>query len=146
MTATAPRTDIPDFNGEEVDRVAIKFTGVGTGFTGLDVRPIVMELDDEAYFIVKASAAESASHFRDKKHKLVRLQRVRAEDMAPIDAATAQKALRSYAQEIEKIKAETMGQTSIDDELAASEREAKDGSAPAAEVAKDSADRVKRGQ
>lgn len=105
---TAPK--LPDFNDEPVVSTAIKFTGVGTGFTGIEVRPIVMELDDIAYFVVKVRAAESASHYRDKNGSLVRMQRVHAEDMAPISEEVAQQALLAYVREIEKAKAEIDGQ------------------------------------
>jgi hypothetical protein len=115
MTAT-DTTTLPDFQGEPVHRTAIKFTGVGTGFTGLDVRPVVMELDDEAYFVVRVKAAESASHLRDKHDQLVRMQRVHAEDMAPIDKKTAEKVLREYADVIKRSKAEAQGQLALDAE------------------------------
>lgn len=145
MTATMPVTDIPDFNGEPVDRTQVKFTGVGTGFTGLDVRPVVMEMDDVAYFIAKASAAESASHLRDRKGKLVRLQRLHADEMAPIDQATAQKALKAYAQEIERIKTELDGQTALDLEHAAEAREQLDETGAPGQVAQAAKRRVENG-
>jgi hypothetical protein len=144
MTALKPA--LPDFNGEPVHRTAIKFTGVGTGFTGLDVRPVVMELDDEAHFVVRVKAAESASHFRDKNDQLVRMQRVHAEDMAPIDEASAQKVLAEYADEIKRRKAEVDGQLMLSDEAEAAERESADATADPADVAQDAADRVRAGQ
>lgn len=146
MTATAQRPTLPDFNGEPVHRTEIKFTGVGTGFNGLDVRPVVMELDDEAYFVVRVTAAESASHFRDKNNQLVRMQRVHAEDMAPIDKAAADKVLAEYAAEIKRRKTEMDGQLSLDDEAAASDREAADETGEPAQIAADAAERVKDGQ
>lgn len=114
MTAT-DRATLPDFQGEPVHRTAIKFTGVGTGFTGLDVRPVVMELDDEAYFVVRVKAAESASHLRDKHDQLVRMQRVHAEEMAPIDKESADKVLAEYAAQIKAAKAANEGQLSFGD-------------------------------
>lgn len=111
-------TKLPDFNGEPVVSTAIKFTGVGTGFTGIEVRPIVMELDDIAYFVVKVRAAESASHYRDKNGGLVRMQRVHADDMAPISEEVAQQALLAYVREVEAAKAALDGQGELfrDDE------------------------------
>ena len=144
MTATV--NTLPDYNGEPVDRMQLKFSGVGTGFDGLDVKPLVMDLDDEAYFIVHVKAGESASHFRDKKNRLVRLQRVRAEDMAPIDREQAQKALQEYAEEIRCRTLEVDGQLSLDAEAEAEAREAADGSAAPGDVAADSAARVKAGK
>lgn len=134
---------LPDYHGEPVDRMQIKFSGVGTGFTGLDVKPLVMELDDEAFFIVRVKAGESASHFRDKKDRLVRLQRVHAEDMAPIDREQAQQALQSYAQEIKRLKAESSGQMALDAENEAAEREARDGTDSPQEIAGAAAKRAK---
>lgn len=140
---TLPVTEIPAFNGEDVDRTQVKFTGIGTGFTGIDVRPVVMEMDDVAYFIVKVSAAESASHFRDAKRKLVRLQRLHADEMVPIDEGTAQKAIRSYAQQIERVKRELNGQLALDDEAAAEAREQLDEEGTPVEIAQAAHDRVK---
>jgi hypothetical protein len=127
VTATLPTVDLPDYNGETVHRTAVKFTGVGTGFTGLDVQPVVMELDEEAYFVVRVTAAESASHYHDKDGHLVRMQRLRAEDMAPVDKDTAQRALQEYAQRIEAHKAEMDNQLLLDMEADATAREAADG-------------------
>lgn len=126
MTATKEDVTLPDFNGEQVHRTAIKFTGVGTGFTGLDVRPFVMELDDEAYFVVRVRAAESPSHMRDKNNMLVRMQRVHAEDMAPIDQKSAEKVLAEYSAAIKRAQAEKNGQLALDAEHEAEEREAND--------------------
>jgi hypothetical protein len=125
MTQTEPTT-LPDFQGEPVHRTAIKFIGIGTGFTGLDVRPVVMELDDEAYFVVRVKAAESASHLRDKHDLLVRMQRVHAEDMAPIDRDSAEKVLADYANQIKAAKAAADGQLMLDAEAEAEAREAND--------------------
>lgn len=158
---TAPQ--LPDFNGEPVTSTSIKFTGVGTGFTGLEVRPIVMEMDDVAFFVVKVKAAESASHLRDKNGHLVRLQRVRAEDMAPISEEVAQEALAAYAREIEGAKASADGQDGLFDpaagfqgrtgignapsaaEVAAADAEALDEVGSPGEVAQAAADRVNGG-
>lgn len=118
-------TQLPDFNGEPVTSTAIKFTGVGTGFSGLEVRPIVMELDDIGYFVVKVKAAESASHIR-KDDALIRMQRVHAEDIAPISAELAAKVLQEYAQEIEAAKAKLDGQMQLELEHAAEARERDD--------------------
>lgn len=145
MTETPARAKLPDFNGEEVVRTEIKFTGVGTGFTGLDVRPVVMELDDEAYFVVKVKAAESASHYRDKNELLVRLQRVHAESMAPIDKATADRVLAEYAADVKKRKAEVDGQLSLDGEQAALDAEKHDDDGtPAADVAASAKERAEQ--
>lgn len=145
MTATTERPTLPDFNGEPVDHTAIKFTGVGTGFNGLDVRPVVMELDDQAYFVVRVRAAESASHYRDKNDQLVRLQRVRAEDMAPIDEETAQRVLREYAEDVQRRKDQIDSQLSFDEEAAAVEREQLDQDGTPGEIADAAKNRVVEG-
>lgn len=114
MTATQDRTDvIPAYQGEHVSRVQIKTVGAGTGFNGLDVKPIIMDLDDEIYCVVKFRAAESPSHLRDKHDLLVRMQRVHIDEIAPVSDKIAVKALRDYAQEIERLKAEADGQDEI---------------------------------
>lgn len=143
---TSTATELPDYEGEHVTHCQLKFTGVGTGFTGVDVKPIVMELDDEAYFVVRVRAKESASHLRNNDDQLVRMQRVHAEDMAPISRELASKVLQEYAAEIEKAKAELDGQTSIDDELDAEAREAADSTDTPTDIAAAAAKRAKSGR
>lgn len=138
MTATTDK--LPDYNDEPVARMAIKFTGAGTGFNGLDVRPIVMELDD---FVVRAKAAESPSHFRDKKDALVRMQRLHIEEMAPIGSEVAVKAMREWAQEVKRIKAEKQGQDQLFAEKEAEAAEEMDKTRSPAEVAAGAKQRVK---
>ena len=126
MTATQ-KVELPDYNGESVSRAVVKITGAGTGMDeGLAVAPIVLDLDDESYFVVRTKCAESPSHFRDKNGLLVRRHRLHAEEMAPVDAATAKKALSAYAEQVEKARAAAQGQMMIDAEQAAAEREAGD--------------------
>ncbi len=111
MTTT---NELPDYKGEHVSRAVIKITGAGTGMDeGLGVAPIVLDLDDEAYFIVRAKCAESPSHYRDKNELLIRRHRLHVEDMAPIDAETGQKALAEYADLVAQRKAEAAGQMQL---------------------------------
>lgn len=134
---------LPDYKGESVARAEIKFAGAGTGFTGLDVRPVVMDLDDEMFFVVRVRAAESPSHLRDKNELLVRLQRLHIEEMAPVSDDIAAKALRDYAAEIEEIKSRMDGQMSLDEIAAAEDRERRDETDTPAEIAAAAAERVK---
>lgn len=114
MTATADRmTELPAYNGERVSRTSVKFTGAGTGFNGLDVKPVVMDLDDEMYFVMRVRAAESPSHFRDQNDLLVRMQRLHIEEMAPVSDGIAVKALRDHAKDVERIKSQLDGQDPI---------------------------------
>lgn len=118
---TAVTTELPDYEGEKVSRVALKITGAGTGLSdSLAVQPIVMDLDDDAYFVIRVKANESASHYRDKNGLLVRLNRVHTESMAPIDRDSAEKVLAEYADVVMRKKAEAVNQTFIgedDDEV-----------------------------
>lgn len=132
---------LPDYNGEPVTRMQIKTVGAGTGFTGLDVAPIIMDLDDEMYAVVKLRAAESPTHLR-KKGDLVRMQRLHIDEMAPVSDEIATAALREYAAEIQRLKSEMDGQLALDDEAAALDREARDDLDSPAEIAAAAAARV----
>ena len=143
MTSTVDK--LPDYNGEHVSRTAIKFTGAGTGFNGLDVKPVVMDLDDEMYFVMRVRAAESPSHLRDNNDLLVRMQRLHIEEMAPVSDEIAQEALRVHAREIEQIKADMDGQAQLFDEQAAEDREARDETDSPAEIAQAAKQRVESG-
>lgn len=145
MTATTT-TELPDYKGEKVTGCTIKFSGLGTGFNGLDIQPIAMELEDEAFFVIRVVNHESPSHKHDKDGHLVRNHRVRAEEMAPISKELAGKVLQEYAAVIEKAKAELDGQASLDEELAAQEREKADGTDSPEDIAAGSAERVKAGK
>lgn len=143
MTATqAPTTDLPDHNGEPVESAQIKFTGLGTGFDGLDVQPVFMDIDDVRYFVVKAKASESPSAKRTKKGELIWLNRVTVESMAPFDQATAEKALAEYAGEIKRMRTEMKGQLSLTAEADAVAAERLDQTGTPAEVAQAAKDRV----
>ncbi|HEY3541043.1 MAG TPA: hypothetical protein VGK79_00745 [Gaiellaceae bacterium] len=144
MTATTDA--LPDYQGETVTKCAVKFSGAGTGFNGLDVRPIVMDLDDEMYVVMRVRAAESPSHLRDKDDRLVRMQRLHIEEMAPVSDEIATAALREYAQQIEEIKNKLDGQAQLFAEQEAEAREQQDGTAAPADIAADAADRVKAGK
>lgn len=110
MTATK----LPQHHGEDVSRAIIKITGAGTGMSeGLAIAPIALEVDDEEYFIVRATCAETG-HIRDKNGLLVRTHRLHTEDMAPIDSDTAQAALAGYADMLSRRKAEIAGQLELE--------------------------------
>ncbi|HEX4432823.1 MAG TPA: hypothetical protein VHZ96_26355 [Frankiaceae bacterium] len=136
MTATQAQTaDLPDHNGEAVESAQIKFTGLGTGFDGLDVQPVFMDIDDVRYFVVKAKASESPSAKRTKKGELIWLNRVTVESMAPFDRATAEKALGEYADQVKRMRTEMKGQLSLDAEAEAVAAEKLDESGTVAEIA-----------
>ena len=83
-------------------------------------------IDDDMPTDEEPKAAESASHLRDKHDLLVRMQRVHAEDMAPIDKDSAEKVLADYANQIKAAKAAADGQLMLDAEADAEAREAQD--------------------
>lgn len=141
MTATTPK--LPDHNGEPVHKSQMKFTGVGTGFTGLDVAPIFMDLDEVGYFVMKASATESPSARRDNNENLFWLNRLGVESVAPIDQETAEKALQQYAQQIEERKAALEGQEQLFAEQEAEEREQADETDSPADIAQAAKNRAK---
>src|SRR4051812_16449662 len=144
MTATTANDKLPDYNGEHVSRMQIKVTGAGTGFSGLDVRPVVMDLDEEMYLVVRVRAAESPSHLRDSNDLLVRMQRLHIEEMAPVSDDVASDALKAYAKEIEEIKRQLDGQMSLDDEAAAKAREELDVTGTPEEIAAAAGQRAKQ--
>lgn len=124
MTATKPT--LPDHNGEPVIGAQIKFTGLGTGFQGLDVDPVYVDLDETVYFVGKATAKESPSVRRDNHGDSLWLNRLTVDSMAPIDRATAERVLSEYAAEVERKRNEVEGQMMLQAEKAAEERERAD--------------------
>lgn len=143
MTATKPT--LPKFEGADVSRAAVKFSGVGTGLSdGLSVAPIALEPGDEKYFILR-SRCVGVSHDEDKHELLVRVHKLRTVDMAPIDGETAEKALQEYAEEIERRKAEVDGQLRLDEEEAAVAAERLDETGSVSEIA-DAAKKRANGQ
>lgn len=141
MTATKP--NLPDHNGEPVDGAQIKFSGLGTGFNGLDVDPIYMELDDSEYFVMKATAGESPSAKRTKKGELVWLNRLTVDSMAPIDQETAERVLSEHAEKVQRRRDEIDGQLRLTEEAAALDREARDETDSPQQIAADAAERAK---
>lgn len=125
MTATKKPT-LPDHNGETVDAAKIKFGGLGTGFAGLDVQPIFMDLDDVGYFVMKAKSTASPSAERTPKGELFWMNRLSAEMMAPIDKDTAERVLSEYAEEVARRRDEVDGQMRLDAEHEAEARERAD--------------------
>lgn len=124
MTATKPT--LPDHNGEPVIGAQIKFTGLGTGFNGLDVEPIFMDLHDSRYFVLKATAKESPSAKEDSHGELLWLNRLTVESMAPIDHQTAERVLTEYTADVERKRKEIENQESLFKEQEALERERAD--------------------
>lgn len=143
MTATKPT--LPDYNGEPVDSAQIKFTGLGTGFNGLDVEPIYMDFHETGYFVVKATAKESPSVKEDGHGDLVWLNRLTVESMAPIDQAAAESVLTQYAEKIQQRRDAIEGQLRLDEEAAAVEREQADETDSPEQIAADAAQRAKGG-
>jgi hypothetical protein len=140
---TDPTNVLPDHNGEAVTKAQIKFSGVGTGFTGLDTKPIYMDLDDIGYFVMKASAVESPSAKRDGKGVPFWLNRLGVEVVAPISKDLAEKALQDYAAEIERAKEEADGQSQLFAEHEAEAREQLDQDGTPADIADAAAQRAK---
>lgn len=148
MAKNAAQPELPDYNGEHVSRTSVKFTGAGTGYNGLDVKPLVMDLDDEMYLVMRVRAAESPSHFRDKNDLLVRMQRLHIEEMAPVSDGVAVKALQTHAREVDELKKSLAGQEPLPtaDEDAAADRERRDETDSPSEIAGAAAERAKRGR
>jgi hypothetical protein len=121
----------------------VKINGTATGYSeGLKIQPVVFHNRDEVFFVVRA-IVRGVDHPVDKDDLTFRRHDLKIEDMAPVDRATAEKALQEYAQEIERIKAEADGQLMLDAEAEAEAREELDGTGTPAEVAEAAAARVK---
>ena len=135
---------LPDFEGEPVAYAVVKINGSATGYSdGLKIRPVVFHIGDEVFFVVKAKVA-GVDHTPDKDNLRFRRHDLKIEDMAPVDSATAQKALQEYAAEIERIKAEQDGQEQLFAEQEAAEREALDESGTPEEIAEASRARFQK--
>ncbi len=143
MTATTSTDKLPEFEGNPVHKAAMKFTGAGTGLSeGLAVRPVALAPGATAYFVIEARVA-GIGHDEDKDGYLIRVHKLHTEHMAPISEELARSAIQSYARQIEDEKSRLDGQTSIDDELAAQEREQRDDTDSPAEIAQAAAERAK---
>lgn len=147
MTATVPTTrpKLPDFEGREVSRASVKFSGVGTGLSdGLSVAPMALDPGEETYFVIRVRCS-GVSHDEDKHELLVRNHKLNTVDMAPIDEAAARNALTQYADSVQQKKAAIEGQLSLDAEQAAIDAEEHDGDGtPPAEVAAAAKERATR--
>lgn len=145
MTATVPATrpKLPDFEGREVSRASVKFSGVGTGLSdGLSVAPMALDPGEEAFFVIRVRCT-GVSHDEDKHELLVRNHKLNTVDMAPIDEPAAQHALTAYTDSVQRKKAEIEGQLSLDGEQEALDAEGHDGDGtPPAEVAEAAKDRA----
>lgn len=144
MTATKDKPALPPFEGRDVSRAAMKITGAGTGLSeGLSAQPIAYEVGDDEYFVVKVHVA-GIHHDEDKNGLLVRVHKSKVDEMAPIDQATAQKALQTYAEETKRVKDEVDGQLRMDDEAAAVAAEKLDEDGTPNEIAEAAAKRAGR--
>lgn len=142
MTATATRPTLPDFEGREVSRAAVKFSGVGTGLSeGLSVAPIALDPGEETYFVIRVRCA-GVAHDEDKHELLVRSHKLKTVDMAPIDEAAARKALADYAADVKRRKDQVDGQLSLDAEADALAAEELDRTGDPAEIAQAAKDRA----
>lgn len=146
MTTTAPSTDkLPSFEGDQPEYSVVKFSGTATGFSdGLKVAPVALHKGDVAYFVLKATVT-GVDHHDDKDGVTFRRHDLKIDEMAPSNQDIADDAIRAYAQEIERIKAENDGQLSLDAEAAAEDREARDETDTPAEIAAAAAARAKSG-
>lgn len=145
MTATANRkAALPDFEGTEVTRAAVKITNAGDGLSdALAVQPKALHLDDEIFYVLRGTCTK-VGHEPDKHDLLVRVHTIKAGAITEVDREVAEKMLQAAAEELQRRKDEVEGQLRMDEEAAAQEREAEDETAPADEIAAKAAERARR--
>lgn len=123
---TATRTTLPEFEGADVAKAAVKITNAGDGLSeALKVDPIALHMDDVVYYVLRGTVTQ-INHKADSEGELTRVHTVKADQISPIDADSAKRFLAAYAEETERKKAELEGQMMLDAELAAVERERRD--------------------
>jgi hypothetical protein len=125
MTQTDQPT-LPDYEGLTVTGSRIKIVNVGDGLSdALKVDPVALSLGDETFHVVRGDVVDVAHH-RDKNGVVWRVHTIKGSTAAPIDMDTARKAIQTYAEETERIRAEQAGQLALGAEQAAEAREAND--------------------
>lgn len=125
MTKTTERP-LPDFEGTEVTRAAVKITNAGDGLSdALSVQPKALHLDDEIFYVLRGTCTK-VGHEPDKHDALVRVHVVKASEITEIDGDLAQKLLAESAEEVQRRKDELSGQLSLQAEADALEREQAD--------------------
>jgi hypothetical protein len=144
MTATRSKPALPQFEGEDVAKAAVRITNAGDGLSeALKVQPKALNMHDEVFYVLRGEVSQ-VNHKTDKDDLLTRLHTVKASEITEIDADTAQKMLQAAAEDLERRKNEIDGQLRLDEEAAAEQREADDANLPPDEVAAKAAERARR--
>ena len=141
MTATANR--LPTFEGNAVATARVRITRAGDGLSeALKIDPRALQLGERVYYVLEGECVQ-INHI-EKDEVITRVHTIAPESIAEVDEETAIKMLREAAADLERKKADADGQTSIDDELAAQDREARDSTDSPAEIADAAAERAKQ--
>ncbi len=117
---------LPTFEENAVTISRVKIVNAGDGLSeALKVDPVALFLDDDAYYVLQGKVT-GVAHIIDKDGITCRVHTIKAGSIAPVDMETASKAIQTYAEETERLRAEQAGQLALGAEQAAEAREAND--------------------
>jgi hypothetical protein len=140
---TAVKNGLPQFEGEEVAKAAVRITNAGDGLSeALKVQPKALNMHDEVYYILRGEVSQ-VNHKTDKDDLLTRLHTIKASEITEVDPELAQKLLTEAAAELKRKQTEIDGQLKFDEEQAARDREAADSTDTPEQIAQSAADRLK---
>jgi hypothetical protein len=98
--------DLPDFDGIEVTRSAVRITKAGDGLSeALKVQPKALHYGDEVYYVLKGTV-EQINHKGDPDDGLTRVHTVAASSITEVDPKLAEKLLNNAAEALARVKAE----------------------------------------
>lgn len=142
--AAAKQPVLPAFEGNAVKKAAVRITRAGDGLSAaLDVEPRAYQIGEEVSFVLRGTVTQINHQQKDEDGPIVRTHTVTASGITEIEADLAEKLLTAAAEELERKRAEIAGQTSLDDEAAAAERERRDATDSPSSIAEAAARRAK---
>lgn len=125
MTATKPKTALPEFEQQSVNNATVRITNAGDGLSdALKVDPKALHLGQEVFYILSGDVTQ-INHV-EKDDVLTRVHTVKASAITEVDGDLASKLLTEAAEELQRRRDEISGQLSLQAEADALEREAAD--------------------
>lgn len=146
MAKNPNQPKLPTFEGNSVNKAAVRITNAGDGLSAaLDVEPKAYQIGEEVSFVLTGTVTQINHSQKDEDGPIVRLHTIKASGVTEVEQDLAYKLLTSAREEIERKKAELDGQTRMEDEDAAADREARDGTDSPNEIAAAAAKRARGG-
>lgn len=137
---------LPSFEGNAVKKAAVRITRAGDGLSAaLEVEPRAYQIGEEVSFVLRGTVTQINHQQKDEDGPIVRTHTVTASGITEIEPELAEKLLAAAAEELERKKAERAGQTSLEDEQTAKEREGRDATDSPTDIAAAAAKRAKAG-